>query len=74
MVYLIQHTFIEYLKNILPKIQRIVYLSDRLAAQYKNKKNMYNLCLHKKEFGLDAIGISLLHITTNHHVIVQEEL
>lgn len=55
MVYLIQQRFTEYLKIILPQIQRIEYFSDGCAGQYKNKKNMYNLCLHKKDFGLDAI-------------------
>ena len=55
MVYLILQTFTEHLKIILPQIQRIEYFSDGCAGQYKNKKNMYNLCMHKKEFGLDAV-------------------
>ena len=30
-------------------------ICDGCAGQSKEKKNIYNLCMHKKEFGLDAV-------------------
>ena len=29
-------------------------LIDDCAGQYKNKKNLYNICEHREEFGLEA--------------------
>ena len=54
MVYKIKQLFTEYLKVELPHIKKLVYFSDGCAGQYKNKKNLYNLCRHQKEFGLRA--------------------
>ena len=54
MVYKIQQLFTEYLKVEFPHITKLVYFSDGCAGQYKNKKNLYNLCEHQKEFGLHA--------------------
>ena len=54
MVYKIQQLFTEYLKVELPHIQKLVYFSDGCAGQYKNEYNLYNLCQHQKEFGLQA--------------------
>ena len=42
------------IKAKLPHIDSIEYFSDGCAAQYKNYKNMLNLCLHKDDFGLMA--------------------
>ena len=33
---------------------KIVYFSDGAASQYKNFKNLKNLCCHKSDFGIDA--------------------
>lgn len=38
----------------LEHLKKIHYLSDGCAEQYKNKKNFKNLCLHKKDFGIEA--------------------
>ena len=54
MVQLIQHVFIQHLQTILPQITRLEYFSDGCAGQYKNKKNLYNLCQHKNDFGIEA--------------------
>ena len=53
MVYLIQKIFLDYIKKILPNVSKIEY-SDGCAAQYKNKYNFANLCMHKRDFGFDA--------------------
>lgn len=45
------HLIIALKKNL--KINKIFYLSDRSAAQYKNRKNL-NLCMYKIDFGIDA--------------------
>ena len=55
MVYLIQKLFTEYLKIIDPKIRKLEYFSDGCAGQYKNKKNLYNLCQHQSDFGIEAV-------------------
>ena len=54
MIYKIQQIFTEFLRVMLPCIEKIIYFSDGCAAQYKNKKNFYNLCQHKTEFGIEA--------------------
>ena len=33
---------------------KITYFSDGCAAQYKNCKNLINLCYHKEDFGIPA--------------------
>ena len=54
LVYVIQQIFTMYLKQILPQIKRLEYFSDGCAGQYKNKKNLYNLCQHMSDFGIEA--------------------
>lgn len=44
----------EHIKFTLPHIRKILYFSDGCSGQYKNRKNLFNLCQHKKEFGIDA--------------------
>ena len=39
-VYQIQTVMVDYLKEILPHISKIVYFSDGCRAQYKNYKNV----------------------------------
>lgn len=42
------------LKRKIPGLKKIFYFSDGSAAQYKNKKNFLNVCLHNKDFGIEA--------------------
>ena len=53
-LYLIQQFFTDYLKVKYSHIQKLIYFSDGCAGQYKNKKNFYNLCQHKNDFGIEA--------------------
>jgi transposase len=53
--YVFQKKLLEILKETLPfELKKITYFSDGSAAQYKNRKNFYNLCLHKQDFGIEA--------------------
>lgn len=46
---------IDFLKGRFDKLPtKIYYFSDGAAAQYKNKKNFYNLCQHKNDFNILA--------------------
>jgi hypothetical protein len=45
---------LSHLKVVLPKVNKIVYFSDGAASQYKNYKNLVNLCHHEKDHGLTA--------------------
>lgn len=54
MVYSIQKTFTKYLKMQFRNVTKVEYFSDGCAAQYKNKNNFKNLCMHKHDFGLEA--------------------
>ena len=53
-VWQLQKLVCEYIKNELPHIDKLEYWSDGCAGQYKNFKNMMNLCRHKEDFTLDA--------------------
>jgi hypothetical protein len=44
----------KYLKRELPDGKNILYFSDGCAAQYKNFKNIINLCHHYIDFGITA--------------------
>jgi len=35
-------------------IDNVIYFSDGCAAQYKNRKNIFNLCQHQEDFNLKA--------------------
>ncbi|XP_063223012.1 uncharacterized protein LOC134531252 [Bacillus rossius redtenbacheri] len=52
------HTFqshlMKHLKDTVPSVQHIIYFSDGSSSQYKNKKNLINVCHHKNDFGLSA--------------------
>lgn len=53
--YVFQKKLLEILKQTLPfALKKITYFSDGSAAQYKNKKNFLNLCLHKTDFEVEA--------------------
>ena len=53
-VFQVQKLVINDLKTNLPQIKNIEYFSDGCGGQYKNRKNFYNLCQHKDEFGITA--------------------
>ena len=42
------------IKINLPQIKNIEYFSDGCAGQYKNCKNILNLCFHHEDFGLSS--------------------
>lgn len=42
------------LKSTLPSVEQVKYFSDGVVSQYKNYKNFSNLCMHKKDHGIDA--------------------
>ena len=44
------------IKDRFPGIKNLEYLSDGCADQYKNYKNMLNLCLHNSDF---RIGVTV---------------
>jgi len=52
------HAFLKhvtkFIKETLPKVEKLIYFSDGSVSQYKNKKNFSNLCYHKIDFGFEA--------------------
>ena len=63
MVYEVQRSVINEIKEMLPLVSKIEYFSDGCAGQYKNRNNFKNLSLHKQDFGLDAEWV---FFTTSH--------
>ena len=53
-VHLFIKVIVQFLKEQLPGLNKIIYFSDGAAAQYKNCKNFKNLCCHEKDFGCAA--------------------
>ena len=53
-VYQVQSEVVQYLKKELPDVTDIEYFSDGCAGQYKNFKNILNLCHHVTDFGITA--------------------
>ena len=53
-VYKIQRLLVEFLKQRLPSVTKIYYVSDGCGGQYKNFKNFLNLCCHKEDFSIEA--------------------
>ena len=53
-VYAFQKKLLFLLKNKFPELEKIIYLSDGCAEQYKNKSNFKNLCCHEKDFNIKA--------------------
>ena len=50
----IQILLVEFLKQRLPNITKIYYVSDGCGGQYKNFKNFLNLCAHKEDFFIET--------------------
>ena len=53
-VFFFQNIVINELKDIKPNIEKIVYFTNRCAAQFKNRKNFLNLLNHKVDFNIKA--------------------
>ena len=53
-VYQVQSEVVQYLKKELPHVIDIEYFSHSWAGQYKNFKNILNLCHHVTDFGITA--------------------
>lgn len=53
-VYAFQKKLLPKLKEKFPELEKIIYLSDGCAEQYKNKSNFKNLCCHEKDFKVKA--------------------
>ena len=54
-VHLFQKNLMQFLTDTFgKKPSKIMYISDRSAAQYKNRKNFINLCHHMEDWGVPA--------------------
>lgn len=53
-VHAFQTKVINYIREHLPKVQKVFYFSDGSGSQYKNRYNFSNICYHKKDFDLEA--------------------
>ena len=47
-------TLLKHIKETKPQTRKIFYFSDGAASQYKNYKNLSNLCHHEQDYGLPA--------------------
>ena len=45
---------VEFLKQRLPNVTKIYYVSDGCGGQHKNFKNFLNICSHKEDFSIEA--------------------
>lgn len=48
---------VERMKSDLPFVKQIKYVSDGAGSQFKNYKNIGNLCFHQEDFGIPASWI-----------------
>ena len=53
-VHLFQRHLISHLQEKFQFVSNIVYFSDGCTGQYKNLKNILNLCLHEEDFDIPA--------------------
>lgn len=53
-VHAFMHKALCHLKTAIQNVTRVIYFTDGAASQYKNYKNLTNLCHHKNDFGIDA--------------------
>ena len=54
MLYQVQNEVLKKVLADLPKMKDFTYFSDGCANQYKNQKNLFNLCQHSSESGINA--------------------
>lgn len=53
-VYLYTQIVVNYIKSTHTTVKKVYYFSDGAPQQFKNFKNIVNLCKHKEDFGVDA--------------------
>jgi len=53
-VYVLQQLLIPEIKNIVPKVKKIIYVTDGAKQHYKNRFQICNLIHHKEDFGISA--------------------
>lgn len=53
-VHLFQHKLISIIRIHYSFVKNIIFFSDGAASQYKNRKNLYNICQFKRKFDLQA--------------------
>lgn len=53
-VYMFLKKLWQLLKSKMPNTKKAFYFSDGAPQQFKNKKNFTNLCLHNKDFDINA--------------------
>ena len=53
-IYVFQKFLIADMKENVPSVRKVIYFSDGSGSQYKNKKNLFNLCHHYEDFVLEA--------------------
>ena len=54
MVYQVQNKILKKVLADLPETKDVTYFSDGCASQYKNQKNLFSLCQHSSEFGINT--------------------
>ncbi|KAK3924629.1 Spike glycoprotein [Frankliniella fusca] len=54
-IYTFQKSLIGFLKKNLPGLKKIYYFSDSPTSQYRNFKNVANLCQHEEEYQISAV-------------------
>ena len=59
MLYQVQNDVFKKVLADLPETKYVIYFSDSCASQYKNRKNIFNLCQHSSEFGINAKWVFL---------------
>ena len=45
---------VDYLKANHPHIKKLIYFPDGCGGQYKNYKDLMDLCFHEHDFGISA--------------------
>ncbi|KMQ88333.1 hypothetical protein RF55_12203 [Lasius niger] len=53
-VHIYTRIVVNYIKSISDNVRKIYYFSDEAPQQFKNYKNIANLCHHEKDFGIKA--------------------
>ena len=53
-IYAFRRIAVDYVKEVLPHINKVIHFTEGCAAQYKNCKNFSNLCHHENDFGFTA--------------------
>ena len=73
-VFKLQRQTCKCIKEALPNVTYLKYFSDGCAGQYKNFKNLLNLCYQSSDFGLRAIWSFFATSHGSHHAMDSGEL